>query len=97
MPQVHAHRDTVALRYEAERYTYARVRRPREPARPVADRLAASAPESSWRCGYARSLDLVVGIHAVIAAGGAYVPLDPTIRRERTEYILGRRGAGAAS
>ncbi|WP_280458679.1 non-ribosomal peptide synthetase, partial [Nocardia carnea] len=35
-----------------------------------------------------RSLDLVVGMYAVVAAGGAYVPLDPAHPAERIGYIL---------
>ncbi|WP_280490911.1 amino acid adenylation domain-containing protein, partial [Nocardia asiatica] len=35
-----------------------------------------------------RSLDLVVGMYAVVAAGGAYVPLDPDHPAERIAHIL---------
>ncbi|MEC3919456.1 non-ribosomal peptide synthase/polyketide synthase [Nocardia sp. CDC160] len=38
--------------------------------------------------GMRRSLDLVVGMYAVITAGAAYVPLDPDHPAERIEYIL---------
>ncbi|WP_406682466.1 AMP-binding protein [Rhodococcus erythropolis] len=36
-----------------------------------------------------RSVDLVVGMYAVVAAGGAYVPLDPDQPAERNGHILG--------
>ena len=35
-----------------------------------------------------RSLDMVVGIHAIVKSGGAYVPIDLANPRSRTEYIL---------
>ena len=35
-----------------------------------------------------RSLDLIVGIHAVLAAGAGYVPLDPDHPAERVRYVL---------
>ncbi|MCZ9330446.1 AMP-binding protein, partial [Nocardia farcinica] len=35
-----------------------------------------------------RSLDLVVGMYAIVTAGGAYVPLDPDHPAERIAHIL---------
>ncbi|WP_369959644.1 amino acid adenylation domain-containing protein [Pseudomonas benzenivorans] len=35
-----------------------------------------------------RSLELVVGLHAIVRAGGAYVPLDPEYPLERLAYLL---------
>ncbi|RUL78898.1 non-ribosomal peptide synthetase [Dyella choica] len=40
-----------------------------------------------------RSLDLVVGLLAVMKAGGAYLPLDPEYPAERLAYMLGDAGA----
>ncbi|WP_432279444.1 amino acid adenylation domain-containing protein, partial [Nocardia carnea] len=45
-------------------------------------------PESLVGLLASRSLDLVVGMYAVVAAGGAYVPLDPSHPAERIGYIL---------
>uniref|UniRef100_UPI000AB3E408 amino acid adenylation domain-containing protein n=1 Tax=Aldersonia kunmingensis TaxID=408066 RepID=UPI000AB3E408 len=45
-------------------------------------------PESLVALGMRRSLDLVIGMHAVLAAGGAYVPIDPDHPVDRTSYIL---------
>ncbi|MGW4773651.1 amino acid adenylation domain-containing protein, partial [Nocardia sp. NPDC004278] len=45
-------------------------------------------PESLVALGMRRSLDLVVGMHAVLKAGGAYVPIDPDHPADRTAYIL---------
>uniref|UniRef100_UPI002457AFAD non-ribosomal peptide synthetase n=1 Tax=Nocardia brasiliensis TaxID=37326 RepID=UPI002457AFAD len=45
-------------------------------------------PESLVALGMRRSLELVVGMHAVLKAGGAYVPIDPDHPADRTAYIL---------
>lgn len=44
--------------------------------------------ESRVGLGLPRSLDLVIGLHAITRAGGAYVPLDPDYPQERLNYIL---------
>lgn len=38
--------------------------------------------------GLPRSIDLVIGLHAITRAGGAYVPLDPSYPKDRLSYIL---------
>ena len=43
-----------------------------------------------------RSLDMVIGVLAVLKAGGGYVPLDPEYPKERLSYMPGHAGAGAA-
>jgi amino acid adenylation domain-containing protein len=40
-----------------------------------------------------RSLELVVGLLAVVEAGGAWLPLDPSYPRERLEWMLEDAGA----
>ncbi|PCK09264.1 MAG: non-ribosomal peptide synthetase, partial [Alteromonadaceae bacterium] len=35
-----------------------------------------------------RSLDMLVGILAILKSGGAYVPIDPTLPEDRVRYIL---------
>ncbi|ASL28768.1 peptide synthetase [Azotobacter chroococcum] len=35
-----------------------------------------------------RSVELVLGLHAIVRAGGAYVPLDPDYPAERLAYLL---------
>src|SRR5690606_2892305 len=76
-----------ALRFEDETLSYgacaARVNRL---ARFLTD--DGVGPESLVALGMRRSLDLVSGMHAVLAAGGAYVPVDPDHPAERTAYIL---------
>jgi len=39
-----------------------------------------------------RSIDMLVGILAVLAAGGAYLPVDPAYPRDRVEYMLADSG-----
>ncbi|MFI6173445.1 amino acid adenylation domain-containing protein [Nocardia sp. NPDC051052] len=45
-------------------------------------------PDSLVGIGMPRSIDLVVGIYAVLIAGGGYVPLDPDHPAGRIDYIL---------
>ncbi|MFC7449339.1 non-ribosomal peptide synthase/polyketide synthase [Rhodococcus daqingensis] len=79
--------DAVALVFEGESLTYAEFS-----AR--VNRLArfligeGVGPESLVALGMRRSLDLVVGMYAVLAAGGGYVPVDPDHPAERIGYIL---------
>ena len=44
--------------------------------------------ESRVGLGLPRSIELVIGLHAITRAGGAYVPLDPGYPQERLNYIL---------
>ncbi|MGM7648801.1 amino acid adenylation domain-containing protein, partial [Nocardia sp. JW2] len=79
--------DNIALDFEGETLTYAefadRVNR-------LARFLIADGvgPESLVALGMRRSLELVIGMHAVLRAGGAYVPIDPDHPADRTAYIL---------
>ncbi|MDH6279131.1 non-ribosomal peptide synthetase [Prescottella agglutinans] len=45
-------------------------------------------PDSLVGLGMRRSVDLLVGMYAVLAAGGGYVPIDPDQPAERNGYIL---------
>ncbi|GCE43503.1 hypothetical protein Rhow_007733 [Rhodococcus wratislaviensis] len=46
-------------------------------------------PESSVGVAVRRSVDMVVGMYAVVVAGGAYVPIDPDQPSERVGYVVG--------
>ena len=85
--------DSVALTYESESLTYrefaARVHRL---ARFLVSRGV--GPESLVGVGMGRSIELMVGIYAVMVAGGAYVPLDPGHPEERNTHILRDRTTG---
>ncbi|WP_039795362.1 non-ribosomal peptide synthetase, partial [Nocardia araoensis] len=82
-----AYADEVALVYEGAELTYrefdGRVNR-------LARLLISQGVGAESLVGLAvrRSLDLVVGMYAVVAAGGAYVPLDPDHPAERIAHIL---------
>ncbi|WP_156511165.1 condensation domain-containing protein, partial [Nocardia rhamnosiphila] len=82
-----AHPDRVAVSFEGTSLSYGefagRVNR-------LARHLIAQGvgPETLVGLLVTRSLDLVVGMYAVVAAGGAYVPLDPAHPAERIGYIL---------
>ncbi|MGW4071902.1 condensation domain-containing protein, partial [Nocardia grenadensis] len=82
-----AHPDRVAVSFEGTSLSYGefagRVNR-------LARHLIAEGvgPETLVGLLVSRSLDLVVGMYAVVAAGGAYVPLDPAHPAERIGYIL---------
>ncbi|WP_010219513.1 AMP-binding protein, partial [Pseudomonas syringae group genomosp. 3] len=41
-----------------------------------------------------RSLELVIGLLAIIKAGGAYVPLDPDYPEDRLAYMMQDSGIG---
>ncbi|WP_157224997.1 non-ribosomal peptide synthetase, partial [Nocardia thailandica] len=79
--------DNIALDFEGATLTYAEfgAKVNRLARRLVADGVG---PESLVALGMRRSLDLVVGMHAVLRAGGAYVPIDPDHPADRTAYIL---------
>ncbi|MFC4124651.1 amino acid adenylation domain-containing protein [Nocardia rhizosphaerae] len=84
---VAAHPDAVALSYEGAQLTY---REFDERVNRLARKLIADGvgPESYVGLAVRRSLDLVVGMYAIVTAGGAYVPLDPDHPAERIAYIL---------
>ncbi|MFD6895956.1 non-ribosomal peptide synthase/polyketide synthase, partial [Rhodococcus sp. NPDC060086] len=85
--QVRRTPDAVALEFEGQSLTYAefdsRVNR-------VARHLISVGvgPESTVGLAVRRSLDLLVGMYAIVKAGGAYVPLDPDQPADRNGYIL---------
>ncbi|RML94374.1 AMP-binding protein, partial [Pseudomonas savastanoi] len=41
-----------------------------------------------------RSVDMVIGLLAIIKAGGAYVPLDPDYPEDRLAYMMQDSGIG---
>ncbi|HEX2091220.1 MAG TPA: AMP-binding protein, partial [Longimicrobiaceae bacterium] len=83
-----------ALTCEGESLTYAQLE---HRARRVAHALRRRGvgPEIRVALCAERSLDLVVGILAILQAGGAYVPVDPTYPAERIAYLLHDSGCAA--
>jgi amino acid adenylation domain-containing protein len=85
--------DAVAVTYANKRLTYGELNR-------KANQLAAHlqslgvGPEVLVGICHERSLEMVVGILAVLKAGGAYLPLDPTYPRDRLRFMLENARAG---
>ncbi len=63
-------------------------------ANQLARRLREAGVEAEQLVGIMveRSLEMVIGILAVLKAGGAFVPIDPDYPRERSNYILNDSG-----
>ncbi len=84
---VAAHPDRVAVIYEGAELTYGELD---ERVNRLARLLISQGVGAESLVGLAirRSLDLVVGMYAVLTAGGAYVPVDPDHPAERVEHVL---------
>ncbi|HEX5720291.1 MAG TPA: amino acid adenylation domain-containing protein, partial [Thermoanaerobaculia bacterium] len=79
--------DRAALRFEEQELTYGELNRR---ANRLANRLRALSvgPEVVVPLLAERSIDMVVGLLAVLKAGGAYLPLDPALPAHRLTAIL---------
>ncbi len=84
--------DAVAAGFGSERLTYAQLR---DRVHDLTARLRSAGVGPGVIVGVHlhRSLDVLIGVLAVLRAGGAYVPLDPTFPRDRLEYMLDDSGA----
>ncbi|WP_433635371.1 amino acid adenylation domain-containing protein [Nocardia sp. CA-120079] len=84
---VAAHPDAVAVAYEGSELAY---REFDERVNRLARLLIQRGVGAEALVGLAvrRSIDLVVGMYAIVTAGGAYVPLDPDHPGERIAHIL---------
>ncbi|MCT7294361.1 amino acid adenylation domain-containing protein, partial [Rhodococcus sp. PAE-6] len=85
--QVRRSPDAVAVEFEGETLTYGEFS---ERVNRLARHLISLGvrPETSVGLAMRRSLDLLVGMYAVVTAGGAYVPIDPNQPEDRNGYIL---------
>ncbi|MBD8189858.1 AMP-binding protein, partial [Pseudomonas viridiflava] len=65
-------------------------------ANQLAHRLRESGVGPDVRVGICveRSLELVIGLLAIVKAGGAYVPLDPDYPEDRLAYMMQDSGIG---
>ncbi|OZE92056.1 non-ribosomal peptide synthetase [Rhodococcoides fascians] len=80
--------NAVAVVYEDESLTYGEfATRVDELARVLVD--AGAGPDALVAIAVRRSIDLVVGMYAVLRAGAGFVPIDPDHPVERIDYILG--------
>jgi amino acid adenylation domain-containing protein/non-ribosomal peptide synthase protein (TIGR01720 family) len=85
--RVRATPDAVAVEFAGELLTYAELdARANRLARHL--RELGVCPEVLVGLAVERSLDMLVGVLAVMKAGGAYVPLDPDYPRERLAFML---------
>ncbi len=85
--QVEKTPDAIALIYKNQQLTY---RQLNNQANKVAHHLQKLDVKSEVLVGICmeRSLEMVVGLLAVLKAGGAYLPLDPTYPKERLGFML---------
>ena len=79
--------DTVAVVYEDKQLTYSELN---VQANKLAHRLRTLGVRSDIFVGICleRSLDLVIGVLAILKAGGVYLPLDPSYPGERLAFML---------
>ncbi|MGB7236396.1 MAG: amino acid adenylation domain-containing protein, partial [Rhodococcus sp. (in: high G+C Gram-positive bacteria)] len=85
--RVATHADHVAVVFEGRSLTYREFDAQVDAlARVLIDRGV--GPEARVAVAIRRSLDLVVGIYAILRAGAAFVPVDPDHPESRVRYIL---------
>ncbi|WP_460408917.1 amino acid adenylation domain-containing protein [Pseudomonas amygdali] len=91
--QVLATPDAPALIFAAEQLSYAQLN---ARANQLAHRLreAGVGPDVLVGICVERSVDMVIGLLAIIKAGGAYVPLDPDYPEDRLAYMMQDSGIG---
>jgi amino acid adenylation domain-containing protein len=85
--QVERTPDAIAVLIEAEQLTYGELN---SRANQMAHHLRALGvgPEVLVAICLERSLEMVIGLLAILKAGGAFVPLDPTYPKERLAFML---------
>ena len=87
MEQATRHPDQVAVRFNGQHLTYGGLRdRSRDLARHL--QSLGVRPDVIVAVYVERSLDMIVGMFAILMAGGAYVPLDPDHPVERLSYLM---------
>nr|WP_280235367.1 non-ribosomal peptide synthetase [Nocardia cyriacigeorgica] len=83
--------DAIAIRYADTALTYAEFdARVNRLARVLISHGV--GPETMVGLALRRSIDLVVGMYAILTAGGAYVPVDPDHPAERIAHVLDTAG-----
>ncbi len=83
--------DAVAVRFEGSQVTY---RELHESANALAERLIAAGAGVGTLVGLGseRSIEMIVGLLAILKTGAAYVPLDPALPRARLRYMAADAG-----
>ena len=79
--------DDTAIIYQDQQLTYQELK---DKSEQLADYLQSLGVKSEVRVGICveRSLNMIIGILAILKARGAYVPLDPHYPQERLDYIV---------
>ncbi|WP_432409116.1 amino acid adenylation domain-containing protein [Wukongibacter sp. M2B1] len=90
--QVERTPNNIAVMYEGKCLTY---RQLNEKANSLANSLRQNAvkPEAIVGIVLERSIDMIVGILAVLKAGGAYLPIDIVLPEKRIEYMIKDSGS----
>ncbi|MBT2748499.1 MULTISPECIES: non-ribosomal peptide synthetase [unclassified Lysobacter] len=85
--QVARREDSIALEFEGDQLSYGELNRR---ANRLAHHLiqAGMRPDARVAIHIERSVEMVVGLLAILKSGGAYVPLDPSYPSERLNYML---------
>ncbi len=83
--------EATALEFEGERVSYRELNRR---ANQLAQYLIrhGAGPEDCLGISMERSVDMVVGLLAILKSGAAYVPLDPAYPKERLDFMLSDSG-----
>ena len=91
--QVQKTPDAPALIFDQQQLSYTQLN---ARANQLAHRLRESGVGPDVRVGICveRSLELVIGLLAIVKAGGAYVPLDPDYPEDRLAYMMQDSGIG---
>jgi amino acid adenylation domain-containing protein len=85
--QVERSPDAVAIVFNGKQLTYRELnRRANQLAHHL--QLLRVKPEVTVGICIERSLEMIIGLLAIVKAGGAYVPLDPTYPQDRLAHIL---------
>ncbi|MDP9785927.1 non-ribosomal peptide synthase/polyketide synthase [Pseudomonas fluorescens] len=85
--QARIHPDALALTIDGQALTYGQLD---ARANQLAHRLLALGVTPDQRVGIAveRSVEMIVGLLAILKSGGAYVPLDPAYPEDRLAYMI---------
>ncbi|MFC0215032.1 amino acid adenylation domain-containing protein [Paenibacillus chartarius] len=84
--------ERIAVVHEEKRLTYRELNEKANRLARTLRRLGAG-PDRLIAFMAHRSIDMVVGMMAILKSGSAYVPIDPNAPQERIRYILGDCGA----
>jgi natural product biosynthesis luciferase-like monooxygenase protein/amino acid adenylation domain-containing protein len=85
--QVERSPDAVAMVFEEEQFTYRELNARANQLAAELQRLGVG-PDTRVGICVKRSLEMMVGLLAILKAGGCYVPLDPAYPKERLAFML---------